>query len=302
VEPLVEAIDIAGLALLVGVAAVWLWLAPAPAGGFPREGLPRGWFGAALILLAFGSVMGLWLRASALVDAPLAQAWRAIPGVMLHSDFGRLWMLRLAALIVLIALWLWRRDPPPRGMAALTAVVTAFVLSATGHMGDQGPLTGDAVNNTLHVFAGCLWGGAVVIYALSLLPGLRRGQPSPTEIADTAARLSTLAAVALALVALTGLYNAWLLVGSIPALWRTDYGRILLVKLAFVAAMAGLGAFNRFVAVPSVQAWARPPQLSPRADAPVQRFLRLLRIDVVLFAIIVLAAAVLANSTPSVHQ
>jgi len=46
------------------------------------------------------------------------------------------------------------------------------------------------------------------------------------------------------LAALTGVFAAWLHLGFSPALWTSDYGRLLLIKLAILAAVAAIGAYN----------------------------------------------------------
>jgi len=43
----------------------------------------------------------------------------------------------------------------------------------------------------------------------------------------------------------TGISNSWLLVGSVHALFTTDYGRLLLFKLALFGMLIGFGARNR---------------------------------------------------------
>ena len=304
-QPLFATLDLIGLALLIGTAAGWLWLTPRLAATPVASPNLRAPFATALVILAFSTIAVLVLRTMALVETGFLDAWAHIPRVIVDTQFGYLWLLRAAMVILLAALWWWQRDPPllgVRGVAATAAIVIAFVISATGHMGDEAILGNESINNTIHVVAGCLWGGSVVIYAYAILPRLRGGALPSQHIGDTAGRLSVVAGVALGLVILSGLYNAWEELGTLAALWTSEYGRILIFKLAFVAAMATIGAFNRFIAVPAVQAWARPPQLSPRADAPVQRFLRLLRTDSALFLIILAAAATLANSKPPAHE
>ena len=57
-----------------------------------------------------------------------------------------------------------------------------------------------------------------------------------------AERLSRLAGLALLCVVPTGMYNAVTQIGFLSALWETAYGRLLLLKLAGVLGMVGLGA------------------------------------------------------------
>ncbi len=58
---------------------------------------------------------------------------------------------------------------------------------------------------------------------------------------------------------------------TVPRLWTTTYGRLLLIKLAIVAALIALGAINRYVTI---------PRLSPdrRSQGIGVRFFRILRL------------------------
>jgi copper resistance protein D len=44
--------------------------------------------------------------------------------------------------------------------------------------------------------------------------------------------------------AVTGVFAAWLHLGSVSALWQTSYGRTLLLKLGVLSLLAGTGAYN----------------------------------------------------------
>ena len=63
-------------------------------------------------------------------------------------------------------------------------------------------------------------------------------------------RFSVYGAASGAALALTGLVNAWYRVGSLAALTGTDYGRLLLAKLALVAFMVALAIVNRYLWTP----------------------------------------------------
>jgi putative copper export protein len=58
-------------------------------------------------------------------------------------------------------------------------------------------------------------------------------------------RFSRLSVTAVGILALSGLLNAVGLVGTLSALWPSTYGRLILCKVALLAAMVGLGAVNR---------------------------------------------------------
>src|SRR5262249_34891691 len=67
------------------------------------------------------------------------------------------------------------------------------------------------------------------------------------------------ASLALVVVLLTGVANAWVQVGTVQALWATPYGRTLLAKLLLVGLVLLLGAVNHYLYVPLLQQWAGCP-------------------------------------------
>jgi putative copper resistance protein D len=64
--------------------------------------------------------------------------------------------------------------------------------------------------------------------------------------------------VAVALVSLTGVANATLLVGDIRGLTDTPYGCLLLAKIILFLLMVGLAAINRFLLVPRITREGKP--------------------------------------------
>ena len=60
-------------------------------------------------------------------------------------------------------------------------------------------------------------------------------------------RFSTLSLSCVSILAGSGISNSWLLVGSIPALFTTRYGWLLLFKLTLFGILVGCGVRNRFV-------------------------------------------------------
>ncbi|MDA8389140.1 MAG: CopD family protein [Gammaproteobacteria bacterium] len=53
--------------------------------------------------------------------------------------------------------------------------------------------------------------------------------------------------------------SAWYYLGRLHNLTTTPYGRVLLVKLAFVGVAMGLGALNRYVVLPRLRRSAEKP-------------------------------------------
>ncbi|MEU3818140.1 FixH family protein [Streptomyces sp. NPDC030392] len=92
--------------------------------------------------------------------------------------------------------------------------------------------------DVVHLLAVAVWLGglAALVVALYREPSIER---------DAVERYSRLAFGAVAVLAVTGLYQSWRQVGTWTALTGTAYGRLLLVKLGLVAVLLGVGWISR---------------------------------------------------------
>lgn len=297
----VTALDYAALALVVGAAAAWLYLLPAQS---PQARAPLPLLFLALALLALAGCGDLLVRTAALADVGLDEAWPFLGRALAHSDYGLFWQLRAAtwAVLLLLAYSMVRGDAgsrAPRGIA-IGAAIIIFALSSTGHAGDGGALTLPNLINALHIAGAFVWGGTVAVYVMTILPRQRRGAVPAQQLALTATRLSALAGAALAVVLATGIYNTWRQLPDWAALGSTDYGRVLLFKLAAVAVMMTIGALNRFAIVPAIERRARQPAAG--RDTPTGGFLGVLAIDTAVFLVVLGCAALLGAQTPPSHM
>ncbi len=223
-----------------------------------------------------------WMVAEALAmtAAPLVEALPGIGDIVLDTPFGRAWAVATLALAFSLALLALRpRRAPPLRTLALALGVSGVAHACTGHAGANG--LGVAVMGA-HVLATSLWAGAVFAAVLCAA----RGVPDAGDGPRYAARLSSVASWALAVAALTGAWSAWRGLGApLSPLASSNWGVVLDVKLALVAATVALGGFNRFVVLPTLpRAWPR--------------FARILRIEAALLAAVLVAAALLANGEP----
>ena len=212
------------------------------------------------LLLASGFA---WLAAQAaeMSGLPLARALnRETLGVVLsETTFGRVWVARFVLATALGAALFFAG----RGGAALdrTCALLAALLLATlafaGHAAaEQGT---DRVvhlgSDALHLVAAGAWLGALWPLARLLAHARRAADGPELEFAGRVTRRFSAAGIASvgALIA-TGVANAWYTLGSVPALFGTDYGRLLLAKLALFAAMIALAAINRMRWTPRLRA------------------------------------------------
>jgi copper resistance protein D len=257
----IKAIDFWALFACIGLLIARVGLLPPVAFGI--EGVTPRWHRLLGLMLALLTATGLALllvRVMAMSSSSPAETLRILPSVLLQTHFGRIWALHLLSLLLLWIGWVISWRTPGRGAASfmLTAVaLTAFTYSASSHAADSGDFTLAELNDWLHVLFASLWGGGVLASAIFIFPIFRKrpGQ-SRALIGEMVSRLSSLSALALALVLVTGIYNAAIRLGSFNELMDSSYGHILGIKLILVTAMAIIGLANRFILVPKIRQWA----------------------------------------------
>lgn len=136
-----------------------------------------------------------------------------------------------------------------RVAVAVGSLVALVSLPWTGHTRTYGPTWLVVASDLVHVSAGAIWAGGIIGLALTLA---KSSEASPRRAASTAARFSAVAAWAVLAVAISGTVMAWRILGSIPGLWETSYGKALLVKLGVALVIVGIAAWNRYGLVPKV--------------------------------------------------
>jgi copper resistance protein D len=263
------------------------------------------WTGLVLTLLSGAA----WfvLVAQSISDQPFAAVLSdggILQAVLLDTDFGRDWLLRLllvALLAGLLAAGLRARQNGG-GLLKLATVLVAASLAGTlawaGH-GIGGPGLPGSIHlaaDFVHLIAAAAWVGGLLPLAFMLAAADRA---SSVAVARTASLLfSAYGIVAVGALLLTGAINTWYLAGSIQALTATDYGHLLLVKIALFLVMLALATVNRL--------WFTPALGVDPGEKPVRHALRRLRRNVVIEiatgAIILAVVAVLGVTPPGLGE
>ncbi len=122
-------------------------------------------------------------------------------------------------------------------------------------------LPGDAV----HLAAGAVWFGGLVLLALSVRG--RSIDDDPVGAARLVSRFSTVALWSVVALAISGGAMAWALVRVPGALTTTGYGWTLLAKLALVGLAVAVAAYNRSRLVPAIVARQAPAGASVDTEA-----------------------------------
>jgi copper transport protein len=235
------------------------------------------WYGA--LLLASGVALFLALtRAPPELVRPLRHAlfWLAITGivacfVMLGATGGALlgdppaalltpapWRIALGSPIALsvasataglaaLALPAFARFGPERLRLLAGALLVAASFGLSGHAATAGPAWVTFPTLALHACCVAFWVGAFapLLLALRRLPRF--------EALVLVQSFSAWAVPAVACLLLAGILLSALQLRAPSALIATDYGRILLLKLALVAGLLGLAAVNRLVLTPALE-------------------------------------------------
>jgi copper resistance protein D len=259
-----------------------------------------------LVLTAASGFAWFVLVAASMSERPAVEVFsRGILWVvLLQTDFGRAWLIRALLLATVFAFALTTK--PKRSAAIwLNVIAAAMAAGLVGILAWGGHAAGGAgtegivhpAADFLHLTAAAAWVGALV--PLALLLGRAGRDASSIAIARTATlRFSVFGLASVATLMITGLVNAFYLVGSVAALFDTDYGRLLTAKVALFFVMVAVAAINRF---------RLTPELVPDITlAPARHVLRQLRrnavIEIVLGAIIIAIVAKLGVTPPAFEQ
>ena len=179
--------------------------------------------------------------------------------VLGDTSFGKVWIARLILTIVIIVV-IWNRfdsKSGPRSNVIVPVLAAALLISlaGVGHSQVEEGIAGavHVVSDAAHLLAAGAWLGGLVPLVLILSTDHRdREVPPAADLDQVLMRFSGMGYVAVATLVGTGLVNSWYLVGTVTGLLTTQYGQLLLAKLALFAGMLSLAAINRFWLVPSM--------------------------------------------------
>jgi putative copper resistance protein D len=243
---------------VVFIAEAALREAGAPLSGVVRRRLAwLAWI--ALIVTALSGAAWLFLVAQSISDQLFENVFSQgiLWTVLSETDFGRDWLVRLALTCLLGALFIpfLSTKRAPAGWVSAIAVLAAAALVGTlawaGHAVGGSGIEGSVhpAADILHLIAAAGWVGALLPLAL-LLGAAGRDARSLAAAQIATVRFSTLGVVTVGTLLITGTINTWYLAGSISALTETDYGRLLLLKIALFFGMVAIAAFNRLRLTP----------------------------------------------------
>ena len=144
-----------------------------------------------------------------------------------------------------------------------------------------------------------VWFGGLALLAYALPAATRRldGADRPALLAAALMRFSPLALTAVVVLTVTGVAQALVYLDSFTNFVDTAFGRALLVKIALLLMLVGLGALNRQRMLPTLQRIVERKETSTGKVGLALR--RSIRAEVLLLVAVLGTTAVLVNTVPS---
>jgi copper transport protein len=270
---------------LVFITALW------PAGLRLRRVATMVWLGWLTAVLA--TVLQLVLHADGAGTA-------AADGERIASALG----LRLGALLASV---IWVSAALSRRSALRVPGAVLFVTLACTwvYAGPAAPGWLTVVVTVAHISAACMWAGGLAVLAIVLLP--RGMTPS---LAGALTRFSGVAALCVAVLAVSGVFHGWSRAGSAGHLVSTSYGHTFWLKLAAVVAMLLVANGNRrYVSrqvaaylidgSPAATAEGDTAPEAPRASPPLQMLGLFLGAEIAFGVVVMLLTGVLVGAPVS---
>jgi len=284
--------------LLAGVGAVVIRalarrLAPTRTELLPALERRAGRLGAAALLVAL---------AATVLRLPVQLLELHMPGepfdptlipMLLGTTWGDAWMAQVGtAILTAVALWWGSRRAAAEGVWMFAAVGAVALVASVGISGHAAEGEGSLrivlfLSHVVHAGTAALWIGTLTMLVCAAVPAATEVL-SPSErggwLLALLHRFSPLALGAAAVLAVSGVAAAVVHVGTFPALWESDYGRLLLVKLALALTVVLLGAYH----------WRRAPAL---VTDDVRSFTRTAGAELAMAVLVVAVTAILV-ATP----
>ncbi len=272
---------------LFGAAAYRLVLAGDPVCAAIDGQLRRVFLGATILALISALAIPLVATASMADDWSAAIDPDTMGGVMTGTRFGIVWSWRFIPII--LAVTAAAATGPRRIWIAGAGLLVLASLGLVGHAAmDEGWFGAfRRTTQAVHLLAAGAWLGGLI--PLALVVAATRSNPGRAVRALRRFSLYGIAAVVVVLA--TGVLNTVALVQRREGLLGTDYGHVLIVKLAMVVCLIGLALNNRLLLTPALE--THPDRAA--------RHLRLtVVIEIAVGALVIVTASLLGTLAPPI--
>ena len=223
-------------------------------------------------MAAFFSALAWWDALAVSIGDGWADALNGetLAAILFNTEFGRVWIWRLAisALLIFALLIARRNDWTFRVnlfVASLAAILLAS-LAGVGHVVAQEGMTG-AIHQTaqaVHLLAAGTWVGGLVPlgYLLGKASFERTGEWTAFAV-HALPHFSRVGYFAVSLVLFSACIIGWQMLSGWSELFGTLYGRVVLAKFFLFSLMTAIALFNRFYLTPRIVAARKGAKRGP---------------------------------------
>jgi copper transport protein len=246
-----------------------------------------------LIGLLIGIGLGMLAQGGQSTGRELAFPWDPEQGRILgETRLGVIWLARLA--LAMLVVWLAAREETLLRDWSSFAVNLAllFTVTLTSHAATEARPLLPILADWVHLIGMAFWlGGLVYLFTAIRHSRLMDAQRRTRLTSSLAGRFSVCASIFIGLIGLTGLYSAYLRLGSWSAWLTSLYGNALLVKQIFVAGLLVIAAINLLVI---------SPRLRGSADTnTISRFGKLLILELTFAGLLLASVSFLTYIPPA---
>ncbi|MGH2808883.1 MAG: copper resistance D family protein [Actinomycetota bacterium] len=260
---------------------------------------------AALVGSAIATIVSLLLQATLIAEGTGGDVGSDTFSAIASTPFGQWHLLRFPLLLGLAVLLVRhveksalagagddRRSPTMTWWAAWSGLATGLLLtnSMSGHAFVATPQVVSIPNDVIHLASGSTWLTGIVLMAM-VLPSAWRGKDDDDRVrmlTPVVIRFSKLAAISIAIIAITGTINSFLDIGKLSDMIDTRYGRSLTIKIGAFLFVLALGGVNHFYVRHKLET-------NDRARSSAHLFRRTIAIELALGVAIIGVTAVLTG-------
>jgi copper transport protein len=220
------------------------------------------------------------------------------PLLAIQTDFGNIWLIRMAITIILLGIWFWlNRKKVLTKKNQIVMFVASLALIATTSLIGHGAASGEPpalVLDYVHNLVASVWIGGIFYFVFTLLPTFSQLKESSKEKMSLLMipRFSIAFIIAIGVVVITGPILMWFLESDVGLITESVYGQLIILKIAIASAIIVLGGILQF----RVQKNAEKNFSSGKISVH-KKLKRTLKVDVVLGIILLGVVALLTNGT-----
>ncbi len=216
----------------------------------------------------------------------------------IQTNFGSIWLIRMAITIVLLGIWfgldrkksLTKKTQIPMLIAMLALIGTSTLIGHGAASGETPALILDYIHNLV----AAVWIGGIFYFVFTLLPTLSQLKEINKEKMSLVLipRFSIAFIISIGIVIITGPLLMWFLESDVGLITESVYGQLIMLKIAIAGIMISLGGFFQF----RVQRTAEKNFQSGKINVH-KKLKRTLKVDAALGVILLGVVALLTNGT-----